>query len=370
MLEEIIIEKIRNTGPVSFHDYMEMCLYYPEAGYYTSPGNKIGKNGDFYTSSYVSPIFGAMIARQLEEMWKILGEKKFTIIEYGAGTGFLAHDILNYLRNNCKFYEQLQYCIIEKSPVMREMEKTILPDIVKWYDSIEDIPGEISGCVLSNELLDNFSVHQVLMENELMEVFVNYKDAFFESLKPAGTILQNYFNELHVSLPKGFRTEINIEATEWIKNITARLREGFVLTIDYGYPSAELYRGYRRDGTLICYYNHSVNDNPYQYIGEQDITSHVNFSALHHWGKKNGLDGCGFIDQADFLVNLGFENYLEEIKKQKNHIHFNAALLKNILLEDMGRKFKVLIQSKGIIKPDLTGLRKIKSNTGIVNNTR
>ena len=356
MLKNIIIEKIKNTGPISFHDFMETCLYYPGMGYYTSPRNKIGKKGDYYTSSYVTPVFGVMIARQLEEMWKILGQKKFMVIEYGAGTGFLACDILNSIKCNCKFYDSLEYYIIEKSPVMREIEKSILPEKVCWYNSIDEIPGEISGCVLSNELLDNFSVHQVIMDDELMEIFVDYENNFFEVLKPAGELLKNYLSELGVSLPKSYRTEINLEAISWIKNIADRMKEGFVITIDYGYPSRELYRSYRNRGTLMCYYNHAVGENPFQHIGEQDITAHVNFSALYHEGKKYGLDGCGLTDQADFLSNLGIEEYLEEIKLHDQLSSQKELLLKKILLEDMGRKFKVFIQRKGVVEQELRGL--------------
>jgi SAM-dependent MidA family methyltransferase len=360
VLKNIIVEKIKSKGPISFRDFMEMCLYYPEMGYYTSPGKKLGKKGDYYTSSYVTPVFGAMIARQLEEMWNILGKKKFRVIEYGAGTGVLAHDILNYLRCNHKFYQSLEYCIIEKSPVMREIEKSILPEKVCWYDSIDDIPGKISGCILSNELLDNFSVHQVVMDNELMEIFIDYENDFFELVKPAGRLLKEYFIELGVSLPKGFRTEINLEAIAWLKNIAARMTEGFLLTIDYGHPSAELYRSYRSSGTLLCYHNHIINEDPYHSIGEQDITAHVNFSALYHAGKKYGLDGCGLVNQADFLLNLGISEYLEEMKLNNLLSDQQEALLKNILLNDMGGKFKVFIQRKGIMRQELLGLQKPK----------
>jgi SAM-dependent MidA family methyltransferase len=158
-----------------------------------------------------------------------------------------------------------------------------LSEKVSWHDSIRDIPG-FSGCILSNELLDNFSVHQAVMEDELMEVFVDYKNGFVEMLQPAKKELSDYLAELNVVLPKGFRTEINLEATEWIREIATFLEEGYVITIDYGNASSELYSKSKRCGTLLCYHNHSINDSAYTDIGEQDITSHVNFSALCHWG--------------------------------------------------------------------------------------
>jgi SAM-dependent MidA family methyltransferase len=323
--------------------------------------NKIGKTGDFYTSSNLTPAFGAMIGRQLEEMWDLLGKNNFTVVEYGAGTGTLCHDILDYLKNNKELYDQLNYGIIEKSPAMREMQKAHLHEKVSWHDSIRDIPG-IVGCILSNELLDNLSVYQVVMEDELMEVFVDYKDGFVELLKPAKKALTDYLAELNVVLPKGFRTEINLEATEWIKEIAASIRKGYVITIDYGYPSSELYSERRSSGTLLCYNKHTINDNAYADIGDQDITSHVNFSALCHWGFKNGLICCGLTTQAHFLLALGFKEYLRQILSLEAGQDMLGTIKKEsfitqTLLVDMGFKFKVLIQRKGISNKDLLGLK-------------
>ena len=359
MLSEIVIQKIQKEGPISFHDFMEIALYYPELGYYTSKQSKIGTRGDYYTSSNITPAFGAMIGKQIEQMWHILGEKAFTIIEYGAGTGFLCHDILDYLKYNLELYDQLNYCIIEKSPSMRDMEKAHLLEKVSWLNSIRDIP-EITGCILSNELLDNFPVHQVVMQEELMEVFVDYKNGFEEVLKPAKKALTDYFKELNVILPKGFRSEINLEATQWIKEIAESLKKGYLITIDYGDNSSGLYQWYRKDGTLLCYHKHQINDQPYQNIGEQDITSHVNFSALCHWGLKNGLECSGFTDQRHFLLNLGFNSYLEKIISEQGedvaYLAKQAVLITHTLLVDMGNKFKVLIQHKGTSKEPLLGL--------------
>lgn len=359
LLSEIIIHKIKNEGPVSFRDFMDMCLYYPELGYYTSPGNKIGTDGDYYTSSSLTPMFGAMIGKQLEQMWEILNKEPFTVVEYGAGTGHLCHDILDYLKNNEALYKNLNYCIIEKSPIMRQKEKMHLHEKVSWFNSISEIP-EIIGCILSNELIDNFPVHQVVMEDELMEVFVDYIDHFTELLKPASEPLVNYFAELNVILPKGFRTEINLNATAWIKEIAESLKKGFIITIDYGYSTAGMYSDSRRRGTLMCYNQHKTNETPYKNIGDQDITSHVNFSALCHWGYKNGLECCGLTNQASFLLALGFkDNQSKENGKAKDLINQiqTESFLTHTLLVDMGTKFKVLIQKKGVGKQELLGLR-------------
>lgn len=347
-LAEIIIEKIRDSGPISFRDFMEMCLYHPQCGYYTSGQEKFGPQGDYYTSPHLTPAFGAAIARQLEQMWDMSGRGMFTIVEYGAGTGMLCQDVLNYLRHNPMFYERLEYCIIEKSPVMRKREQQCLGEKVRWIEHMDEI-GPVTGCVLSNELVDNFSVHQVVMQDVLMEVFIDYENRFKEVLKPAPTALCEYFRELGITLPRGFRTEVNLEAIAWMKSVAAALENGFVLTIDYGYLSDELYSEPRQEGTLICYNKHRVNNEPYHNIGAQDITAHVNFSALQHWGAKDGLECCRFTDQAHFLQGLGFNELLQKMEMQGQDIALVArkvAFLMHTFLLDLGVKFKVLIQKK------------------------
>src|SRR6188474_3482611 len=205
-LSEIIKNKIREQGPVSFHDFMEMALYYPGLGYYTSSPDKIGKHGDYYTSPYLTNVFGSVIAKQLEEMWLLTGKKDFTVVEYGAGMGSLCNDILDHLKHNKDFFKKVRYCIIEKSEAMRQKEKEIIghnliTDKIAWHDSIAEIPS-FTGCILANEVLDNFSVHKVIMkENELKEVFVDYDRGFIEVLKPAPNDLKDYFITLGIELP-------------------------------------------------------------------------------------------------------------------------------------------------------------------------
>jgi SAM-dependent MidA family methyltransferase len=348
-LEQIIIQKIQRTGPISFHDFMEMALYYPRLGYYTSGGEKIGPQGDFFTSCSYTPLFGRLLARQLREMCEKIASPHFTIVEYGAGPGILCREILMHFKTDPELYDKLHYCIIEKSECMRQKEKEILDEKVEWYDSIKQI-GSFSGCVISNELIDNFSVHQVVMVDELMEVFVGYENGFVEILKPAPQTLIDYLAQLNVNLPKGFRTEINLEAIRWTEDIAATLDRGFLVTIDYGFSSFQLYSQCRSEGTLVCYHKHKVNYSPYINIGSQDITTHVNFSALHHWGIKNGLQLNGFTNQAYFLLGLGLGDQLETINQSAH------AFLQNFIL-GMGKKLKVLVQQKGFGIVPLMGLR-------------
>jgi SAM-dependent MidA family methyltransferase len=242
---------------------------------------------------------------------------------------------------------------------MRKKQEEILCDKVTWLNSIGDIPP-FAGCILSNELVDNFSVHQVIMKEELMEVFVDYDNGFIERLFPAGNELTNYLYQLQVVLPTGYRTEINLEAIRWIREIAKAVQRGFVLTIDYGYSSSDLYNIRHSSGTLVCYYKHLINTCPYQNIGHQDITAHVNFSALSHWGMQNGLKYGGFTDQARFLHGLGLTGYINEMEKAGRiydpSIKENVKLIRTLLI-DMGSKLKVLLQYKGIKHAQLSGVQ-------------
>lgn len=354
-LQEIIIQRIAKEGAISFHDFMEMCLYYPGLGYYTSEKEKFGQKGDYYTSPILSTLYGQMIGTQLEEMWQIMDRQPFVIVEYGAGTGALSFDILNYLKKKNSFYEYLKYVIIEKSSELKKVQQRLLPEKVEWLDDIEEITG-FRGCVVSNEVVDNFSVHLVEMHEILMEVFVNFNNGFTEEFRPASQELQNYFQKQNIVLPTGYRTEVNLEALEWLRDISVHMVKGYTITIDYGYTSSEYYSEKRNLGTLACYYQHTVTDRLYSNIGRQDITAHVNFSALAVWGKKYGLDFTGYCNQNYFLRSLGLASFLRKLELE-NAADKGKLIQVNKLLFDMGDKFKVLIQRKGIDKNLLTGMQ-------------
>jgi SAM-dependent MidA family methyltransferase len=359
-LTSILQQRIATNGPVPFRDFMEWCLYYPDLGYYAAASDRIGKAGDYYTSPYVHSIFGNLIGKQLAEMWEILGKGPFTIVEYGAGTGMLCQDILRYLSQHEEFYSQLKYVIIEKSAAMRGKQQSLVREKVIWIDDISSIEP-LTGCILSNELLDNFAVHQVVMQDELMEVMVDFdENGFKEKLVPASPVLKDYFTNQRIVLIKGSRAEVNLQALDWISTIGKAIEKGFVLTIDYGFPANELYNERRRSGTLMCYHHHTTNENPYINIGEQDITVHVNFTALKNEGEKAGLQFTGFTSQAHFLHGLGI---VEEIRKMELAgkadpvgTRKNAFVVQSLLM-NLGTKIRVLVQHKGITNPQLSGLR-------------
>jgi len=357
-VSEFIQDKILREGAITFKEFMDTALYHPGEGYYTSPEKKIGKEGDYYTSPWLTPLFGEMIGKQVEEMWTLLGKNPFTIVEYGAGTGAQCEAILDYLKNNVALYSHLQYCIIEKNTAN-------LPASFKEHDKIRLLENasqleKLNGVVIANEVLDNFPVHLVTMEEQLLEVYVDYNDGFMEVLRPASTQLKNYFNDLKITLPRGYRAEINLQAIEWLHEISSYLNKGFVITIDYGFLSEDLYSPSRKEGTILCYHRHRLNDQPFNFIGEQDITAHVNFSALIYWGRQFDLHPCGYTDQSQFLLALGLTNHLRSIElRMANDPRSNKEdiYLLYKFLSEMGKKFKVLIQQKGFAEVRVAGMQ-------------
>lgn len=358
---------------------MEVALYYPELGYYASERVKIGKSGDYFTSTSVHPVFGESICRQINEMWRLTGGDEFYIVEMGAGDGTLCYDILNAARDKFpSFYRIIQYIIIEESASLRKIQKERLrskqpgtepSDVNKviWTDTSDPIFNKgITGCFLSNELVDAFPVHIVEMrDDKLREVYVGLKgEAFTETLDvPSSPELEGYLAGLGIELVEGQRAEVNLQAVEWMRWVAGALKKGFVITIDYGYPAEELYAPDRGKGTLLCYHKHRTVEDPFVNIGEQDMTSHVDFTNLMMTGESCGLKTAGFTDQMHFLFGLGIGKSIEEIsaKASTEADALNARLLiKNLIMPGrMGNVFKVLVQYKGFeSEPELSGLNK------------
>jgi SAM-dependent MidA family methyltransferase len=285
-LEEIIIDKIKREGPITFETFMDMALYWPGLGYYSSGKNVIGRAGDFYTSPHLHPAFGAMLARQLMEMWMLMGKPAvFHAVEIGAGAGYLCKDILDYLhkptsRDKDEFLTALRYVIVEPFSHFEEKQREIVGDFagnITWVRSLKE--SQITGCIFSNELLDAFPVHLVEMEDELKEIYVDFNGKEFVEVKDkvSSPELTIYLKEFSVHMQEGYKTEINLRIKGWLEEASAALSKGFLLTIDYGYSEREYYSEERTKGTLLCYHKHQYNENPYRDIGDQDITAHVIF---------------------------------------------------------------------------------------------
>ncbi|MGO9377302.1 MAG: class I SAM-dependent methyltransferase [Dissulfurispiraceae bacterium] len=334
---------------------MEDALYFPGMGYYAKDSTMIGRAADFYTSPHLHPLFGAMIGKQIEEMWCLLGRPSaFQIVEIGAGMGYLAKDVMDYLKRRM-ILDRLHYLIIERNPAVVAHQSSLLKDFegrVIWQNSLADI-APITGCYLSNELLDAFPVRLVEMGDELSEVFVslNEDDELIEVLKPCECELLNYFREfsidIHSVMESGYRTEVNLEIRRWIRDVVKKLFRGFVLTIDYGYTADDYYSRERNRGTLLCYHKHQVIENPYINIGEQDITAHVNFSSLKKWGDEAGLKTMGFSPQGSYLISLGMDEVTADMPELTGDIMDTAKIKGLILPEGMGESHKVMVQYKG-----------------------
>lgn len=369
-LEQFIFQQISDQGGISFSEFMQHCLYHPQYGYYMHSRSRIGSQGDFFTSSSVHRLFGALISRQLTQMWHLLGEKEFTIVEQGAGEGHLALDILDALSSEePEFYHALRYCIVEISPDNRARQADTLSDhkgCVDWC-CFDELNG-IEGCFLSNELVDAFAVAMVeKQDTQLQEVYIVEKNGeFCEELRsPVRNEIKQHFADLGVEPVEGNRAEVCLEAATWMTEVAQKLERGFVLTIDYGYPAVELYAPFRRQGTLMCYHQHVANDNPYQNIGCQDITSHVDFTLLQQSGERSGLNTLYFAEQYRFLIGLGFVEEIVRLQQQEQDDKKSWALrmtLKNLILPDggMGEIFKVLIQGKGVGNPALNCSRSLR----------
>jgi len=372
LLRGIILARIRQQGAITFADFMAACLYEPGLGYYTSPGRKVGAEGDFYTSSNVHAVFGRVIAREIGQMWESMGRPdRFEVVEAGAGGGQLARDILDTIAEiNREFYQVLSYRLMEKEPTLQQSQALMLAGHkprLAWSRPDELTGGGLrfSGCFLSNELIDSLPVHLVQMTaSGLQEVYVTaVGDEFGETLAaPSTPELAAYLQRLGITLHEGQRAEINLAALGWLASVANALERGYVMTIDYGYLARDLYSSMRRSGTLLCYYRHTSEENPYIRVGQQDMTSHVDFTSLMERGEALGLHKVWFGEQYRFLMAAGL---MEELLALEASAASPEALLKNrlamkklILPEGgMGDTFKVLIQAKGVAAPQLLSMR-------------
>ena len=375
-LRRFILSQIEERGPVPFTQFMEWCLYHPDYGYYQSGRAKIGRDGDYYTSSSVHPLFGHLIAKQLYQMAEILGGETFDVVEMGGGRGLLCKDILDWAsKNSPSLYQHLRYHLIETAAHFLKEQKVRLSEHerdgkVFWLNPEEFRNSEfkIEGCLLSNELVDAFPVHRVIFDKgSLKEIYINVDNGQLEEewREPSDPRIHDYFRSMEITLQEGQKTEVNLKALDWMEKVERCLKKGFALTIDYGYIAEELYAPFRREGTLLCYYQHQTSSNPYERLGEQDITSHVNFTSLIRKGEEVGLHLTGLVSQYRFLIGLGILQEMESLERELSETdRLRMRLSLKHLIEPeagMGEVFKVLIQHKGINNPRLDGLRNLSS---------
>jgi SAM-dependent MidA family methyltransferase len=321
---------IRARGPITFAEFMDLALYHPRRGYYTTLRAPPGPRGDFYTSPETHPAFGALIARQLQDVWEHLEEPaRFTVEEWGAGSGRLAADILTVAAAlTPAFAPILRYVVVERSPALRRVQQRVLRpwgEQVRWVAPLDPdvgpvapaadrpwLPGGVVGCVLAHELLDAFAVHRVVRRGEgLRELYVDWDgEAFREAEGPPSTPeLAAYFERLQVWPPEGTRAEVNLGALAWLRDIAARLERGALLIFDYARPAEVLFSGRYPQGTLRSYFRHDVGDDPFVRVGYQDLTTHLDLTSLLLEGRAAGLTPLGVARQRDFLQRLGLAAY-------------------------------------------------------------
>lgn len=295
--------------------------------YYAAPRNPIGVEGDFYTSADLDPIFGQLLAQQFREWAGRLDS--FTVVELGAGKGVLARDILQH--------HPFPYMILERSPAMRRRQQELLQGYdVTWID---ELPSGITGCIFSNEFFDALPVHRVVRRGDVLKEMYVSED--FEEIE--GDVHPAVRAFCKQDLQEGQVAEINLEAVRWIHKIAGTLARGYHVAIDYGYLRDEFYA--QRRGTLMCYWQHQAEENPYIRIGEQDITTHVNFSDLM---EEPSLETIHFSTQKDYLIQRGILTEMERLAVVGDAASMQRLLkIKKLILPgNMGERFKVLVQTK------------------------
>lgn len=376
LISAIRAEIERSGGRIPFARFMELALYHPDWGYYRAAQRRPGRPGDFLTAPEAHPFFGITLARQIADCWERLGRPSpFVVREYGPGIGGLAWDIIAGLTREAPACRAaLQYRLVEQNPhrlaeALDAMREGGLGDIVRGESVAGDAaPKPITGVILANEVADAFPVHRLIWRNGgLQEGWVTWAgDGFVETegdlspralaADPAGMLAA-----AGIALEEGDRLEISPAAARWFATSARGLQRGYSITIDYGYTAPELYRSHRLQGTLRAYREHTVTDDPFAHAGEQDLTAHVDFSALRRAGEAAGLVFAGQTTQADFLASLEMGDLLVALGKDPEttlpeYLAAQAAILRLIDPGGLGR-FGVLIMARDApVSPPLRGL--------------
>jgi SAM-dependent MidA family methyltransferase len=304
-LQQLIIERIQREGPITFAEYMRMALYEPGYGYYVTGPVRVGWEGDYYTSTDISAFFANCMGRQLQHMWQKLGRPvSFIVLEQGAGRGHLAQGIRGWAAQHAPdFNTALDY---------RAEDIHVGQDVLKQDNHLTP------SVILSNELIDAFPVHLVeTLDKRLYEIFVDVLEGrLYEVLaEPSTADVATYLDRYRIpwrNFGDGWRAEINLDALRWIERASRLIARGFILTIDYGDKAKALYTRHRRCGTLTCYSHHRMNEHPLIHPGQQDITAHVNFSALIDEGRRHSLRLSAFTTQRLWLEGLGIYEDLQQ----------------------------------------------------------
>jgi SAM-dependent MidA family methyltransferase len=310
-LVALIRETISHGGPVTFDWFTAQALYHPQHGYYSSGRCRIGRRGDYFTNVSVGPVFGRMLAMQFAEIWELLGRPDdFTIVEQGAGDGDFARDVLGTARERApEFFSTLNYCIVEPFPLLRDQQRTALEEFrekVTWQPLLAELEP-FTGVHFSNELLDAMPVRLISRTEEgwVEKCVGDSGDRFAFVGRPiTGDILRSRVQKIPQDLPSGYEAEVNLRALSWVENVARKLKRGFILAADYGYPRDDFYGTHRIDGTLQCYREHRKISSPLEEVGMIDITSHVDWTSVAERGLESGVTLAGFTDQHHFMTGV------------------------------------------------------------------
>lgn len=340
---------IREKGQMTFAEFMDIALYHEGLGYYQRE-NPFGQQGSFYTSVNASESFGRTLAKSFVYIIGHLGLNK-ALCEMGAGSGMLANDILNYLKNSePEFYDAVEYTIIEKSSYLINRQKELIEKEhsgkVRWIP-FEELNG-FNGVFYSNELVDAFPVHRVIrMNGELKELYVKELDGKFQFWPDEFSTpeLHKYLDSINLKVTETQIVDINLDSVKWVKAMADKLDRAVMVTIDYGFEAPMLFQSYRRDGTVTCYYRHTQNNDFFSRIGYQDITAFVDFTSLSLHGQEKGLVPLAYMPQWLYLVQSGI---LEEISAAKTDLQKQS--IKALIMPEggFGTNFQVFLQGKNI----------------------
>ena len=366
-LEKQIVSEIQASGgQISFARYMELALYAPGLGYYSAGSAKLGPAGDFVTAPEISPLFAQCVARQVAQL---IASGIAVVIEVGAGSGAFAGDVLRTLAASGRLPER--YLILEVSGDLRERQREhlalIVPDLMSRVQWLEVLPASVDAVLIANEVLDAIPAHLIrTRDGRIEEGVVGLKSAgsgFEQSYRPATAALVSATKGLE--LPDDYETEVNLAARAFVKSFAARIERGALLFIDYGFPAAEYYHSQRARGTLMCHYRHHAHDDPFVLPGLQDITAHVDFTAIAAAGVAAGHSVLGYTAQAQFLINCGITNILTETRPDDARAYAPLAAQAQKLLSpaEMGELFKVLAIGRGIDMPLLGFTRGDRTHT-------
>lgn len=354
---------------MTFAEFMRIALYHPWGAYYTSE-ERVGEAGDYYTSPVTHPVFGLLLAVQLQHMWRLLGApKRFHVVELGSGSGMLARSITEHAsRLDETFASRLLYVALDRR---RASAREKAGGVLYTKVTTDQVPlSGIVGCILSNELLDSFPVHRFQIDSNVpKEIFVtlNTDGNFTEILdSPTSPEIESRLKAFKPALPDGYRGEVNLEIAPWIKELSGVMDAGFVLTIDYGYMREELYSPDRKFGTFDTYYRHTRGSSPFQRIGRQDMTAHVDFTALIEAGKDCGVNNVSYQSQAQFLNGIGLKRMLENLSSSGLPLvtsRANSQAMLELVKPDGLGGFKVLIQEKDTGINDPSHLRPPSEDT-------